>query len=460
MEKRQSRVLVIEDDEEYVQTYKEWLEPQGYEVRWATDAPEGLRQVRSLRPDLILLDLRVPPKQSVEGGLELLRQAREEHPPAKVVITTADGTKTTALAAIRQGATDYLIKPIDPDVLLVVISRSLERRWLEDQVRHLQHQLQVRYTFEGMIGKSTKMQEVIGLVEKAASTSANVLLRGESGTGKELVARAIHARGPRSEAPFVTLNCAALPESLLESELFGHERGAYTDAKRARVGLVESAHGGTIFLDEIGDLPPSTQVKLLRVLQEREITRLGGNRPIQVDVRVISATNKNLENLRNEGVFREDLYYRLSAFALHLPRLRSRGEDIHLLAEHFLAKYCQADRKNVLGFSPDAIDVLMAYSWPGNVRELENEIHGAIARAEPDSWIEPEHFSPNLSNIGDVVLMAERREGSLSDILARVEQHVIREKLAQHGGNRTATAKSLGISRVNLHQKMAKYGIE
>jgi DNA-binding NtrC family response regulator len=460
MEKHQSRVLVIEDDEEYVQTYKEWLEPQGYEVRWATDAEEGLRQVRSLRPDLILLDLRVPPKQSVEGGLELLRQAREEHPPAKVVITTADGTKTTALAAIRQGATDYLIKPIDPDVLLVVISRSLERRRLEDQVRNLQHQLQVRYTFEGMIGKSTKMQELIGLVEKAASTSANVLLRGESGTGKELVARAIHARGPRSEAPFVTLNCAALPESLLESELFGHERGAYTDAKRARVGLVESAHGGTIFLDEIGDLPPSTQVKLLRVLQEREITRLGGNRPIQVDVRVISATNKDLEKLRNEGVFREDLYYRLSAFALHLPRLRSRGEDIQMLAEHFLAKYCRADRKNVLGFSPDAIDVLMAYSWPGNVRELENEIHGAIARAEPDSWIEPEHFSPNLNNIGDVVLMAERREGSLSDILARVEQHVIREKLAQHGGNRTATAKSLGISRVNLHQKMAKYGIE
>ena len=273
------------------------------------------------------------------------------------------------------------------------------------------------------------------------------------------MARAIHARSPRSAEPIVTLNCAALSESLLESELFGHVRGAYTDAKESRVGLIESADGGTLFLDEIGDLPHSTQVKLLRVLQEREITRVGGNRPIHVDVRVISATNKDLEALRDEGSFREDLYYRLTAFSLYLPRLRSRGDDIQLLADYFLAQFAEADKKNVLGFSPEATEVLVAYSWPGNVRELANEVHGAIARAEMDGLIEPKHFSANLQDLGDLMLLASHRSGSLSEVLARVEQHIIKEKLQQHGGNRTATAKSLGISRVTLHQKMSKYGI-
>lgn len=460
MDKSRSKVLIIEDDEEYRQTYQEWLQPEGYQVSWADNADDAVRQIRAIRPDLILLDLRVPPKQSVEGGLELLRKAREEHPPARVVITTGDGTKSTALAAVREGATDYLIKPIDPDVLLVVIARSLERKLLEDQVRRLQQQLETRNSFEGMIGNSAKMREVFGLVEKAALTSANVLLRGESGTGKELVSRAIHARGPRKAGPFVTLNCAALPESLLESELFGHERGAYTDAKQSRVGLIESADGGSLFLDEIGDLPLSTQVKLLRVLQEREITRVGGNRPKRVDVRIISATNKDLEKLREEGIFREDLYYRLTAFSIYLPRLRSRGDDVHLLAQSLLAKFTEADHKNILGFSPEAADVLMAYSWPGNVRELENEIHGAIARAEPDSWIESRHFSANLRDAGEMMHLADGKQGSLSDLLARVERHLIKEKLQQHGGNRTATAKSLGISRVTLHQKLTKYSIE
>jgi len=460
MDKSKNRILVIEDEEEYLLTYKEWLQPEGYQVSWASEADEGLRKIQSLRPDLILLDLRVPPSQSVEAGLSLLRRAREEHPDAKIVITTADGTKATALAAIRQGATDYLIKPIDPDVLLIVIARTLERKILEEEVRRLQRQLQTRYKFEGMIGKSSKMQEVFALVEKAASTTANVLLRGESGTGKELVTRAIHNRGVRRDGPFVTLNCAALPEGLLESELFGHERGAYTDAKKQRIGLIQSADGGTLFLDEIGDLPLSTQVKLLRVLQEKEFTRVGGNQPIWVDVRIISATHQDLEQLRAEGRFRDDLYYRLSAFTIYLPRLRSRGEDIQLLAEHFLGKYSEADKKTILGLSPEAADLLMVYSWPGNVRELENEIHGAIAKTDDGGWIRPEHLSPGLRAIEDLVQLAGEKDGSLSALLGRVEQLIIKEKLAKNRGNRTATAKSLGISRVNLHQKMTKYGID
>ena len=459
MDKLTSRVLVIENDPDYAQTYEEWLLPEGYDVSFAKDADEALRKIRSIRPDLILLDMNIPPKLSLEGGLALLREAREEHPSARVVITTDDGTSATALAAMQQGATDYLVKPIDPDVLLVVIARALEKKMLVEKVRRLQQKLEKRQSFEGMIGNSAKMLEVFALVEKAAVTSANVLLRGESGTGKELVARAIHARSPRAQGPIVTLNCAALPETLLESELFGHVRGAYTDAKESRVGLIESADGGTLFLDEIGDLPPSTQVKLLRVLQEREITRLGGNRPIRVDARIISATNKDLEKLRDEGSFREDLYYRLTAFSLYLPRLRSRGDDIQVLADYFLAQYAEVDKKNILGFSPEAAEVLMAYGWPGNVRELSNEVHGAIARAEPDGLIEPKHFSENLQDLGDLMLLTTHRSGSLSEVLARVEQHIIKEKLQQLGGNRTATAKSLGISRVTLHQKMSKYGI-
>jgi DNA-binding NtrC family response regulator len=460
MDKNKDRVLVIEDEEEYLQTYKEWLQPEGYQVSWASDAEEALRKIRSVRPSLILLDLRVPPTHSVEGGLALLRQAREEYPDAKVVIVTADGNKTTALEAIRQGATDYLIKPIDPDVLLIVIARTLERKRLEEEVRRLQRQLQVRHTFEGMTGKSVKMQEVFALVEKAAETTANVLLRGESGSGKELVARAIHARGPRRAGPFVALSCAALPEGVLESELFGHERGAYTDAKQRRIGMIESADGGTLFLDEIGDLPLSTQIKLLRVLQEREITRVGGNQPIHVNVRVISATHQDLERLRAEGKFRDDLYYRLSAFTIHLPRLRSRGEDIQLLAEHFLAKYTEVDKKTILGLAPETADLLMTYSWPGNVRELENEIHGAIAKADHGGWIRPEHLSPGLRAVQDLVQLAGDKDGSLNALLNQLERLIIKEKLAKNRGNRTATAKSLGISRVNLHQKLAKYGIE
>ena len=460
MDKSKSRVLVIEDEEEYLQTYKEWLQPEGYQVSWAMEAEDALQKIRSLRPDLILLDLRIPPSHSVEGGLALLRQAREDHPETKVVITTADGTKSTALAAIREGATDYLIKPIDPDVLLIVVARTLERKLLEEEVRRLQRQLQSRNSFQGMIGKSAKMQEVFSLLEKAASTTANVLLRGESGTGKELVARAVHACGPRRSGPFVALSCAALPEGVLESELFGHEKGAYTDAKTRRIGMIESAHGGTLFLDEVGDLPLSTQIKLLRVLQEREFTRVGGNQTIRVDVRIVSATHQDLEKLRQEGKFRDDLYYRLSAFTIHLPRLRSRGEDILLLAEQFLDKYSEADRKLVLGLSPEAADLLMAYGWPGNVRELENEVHGAIAKADQGGWILPEHLSSGLRTVEDLVRLAGDREGSLNGILAQVERLIIKEKLARHGGNRTATAKSLGISRVNLHQKLAKHRIE
>jgi len=314
--------------------------------------------------------------------------------------------------------------------------------------------------FNAIVTEAPEMQAVLRMGAQVAPTDATVLILGESGTGKELIARAIHEASPRREGPFIKVDCAALPEGLLESELFGHEKGAYTDAKTRRIGMIESAHGGTLFLDEVGDLPLSTQIKLLRVLQEREFTRVGGNQTIRVDVRIVSATHQDLEKLRQEGKFRDDLYYRLSAFTIHLPRLRSRGEDILLLAEQFLDKYSEADRKLVLGLSPEAADLLMAYGWPGNVRELENEVHGAIAKADQGGWILPEHLSSGLRTVEDLVRLAGDREGSLNGILAQVERLIIKEKLARHGGNRTATAKSLGISRVNLHQKLAKHRIE
>lgn len=373
-------LLIVEDQ----QSHRRVLEAhfsKHYQVLTAEHGQRALDIAAQQPIHLLLVDMILPGM----NGLDVLHQVRDLHPDVVAIVITAHPTIRTAVQAMKDGAFDYITKPIDLEQLEVLLEKAAEQYRLKEENRRLRQQLRSSYDIHGIVGRSAAMQEVYELIEKVSNSRATVLIRGESGTGKEMVAKAIHYSGNRAKAPFIAVSCAALPETLMESELFGHEKNAFTGANTQKPGRFELAHGGTLFLDEIAEVTPAVQVKLLRVLQERKFERLGGTKTIEVDVRLIAATNKDLEQMVQVGAFREDLYYRLQVIQIYLPPLRERKDDIPLLVEHFLQKYNEENDKHIQAVAPDAMDLLMKYHWPGNVRELENAIERAVVLADPDA---------------------------------------------------------------------------
>lgn len=445
-------VLLIVDDEEGIRAQLMLALSGEYEVVEASDHDSALQAVREHRPCLVALDVSLTPG-SVDGteGMTLLKEVLEHDNRIKVIMITANDEKPTMLKAVAEGAFDYYVKPINLDEIKVMFKRALYLQQLEKENEKMAAALMEQQSFAEMIGTSDKMQELFRLIRRVAPTDATVLITGESGTGKELVARALHYASSRKDHPFIVINCGAIPENLLESELFGHEKGSFTDAYTQKIGKVELADKGTVFLDEIGELTLALQVKLLRFLQEHVIERVGGNKPIEIDVRVIAATNSDLEQRMKEGTFREDLFYRLSVVSLDMPPLRLRGDDIILLATHCLGIFCREANKKIKGFSKEALKALIRYPWPGNVRELENKIRRAVILNNS-----PLVTSQDLG-FQDI---PENSTLSLKNAREKLEHQYIREALAKHKGNISRTARELGISRVSLYDLMKRYKIE
>ena len=450
------RILLVDDEAGIRASLKVTLEPI-YDVVCASDANQALGRFRRESPSLVLLDIILPGMD----GLALLKTMRTEDPSIPVIMLTGTKTVKTAVDAMKLGAADYVTKPFDVDELRLIIAKALETEELGREVRYLRAQVVKRYAFHNLSGKSQVMKEIYAKIEQVADSRATVLICGESGTGKELVARAIHYNSARRERPFIPLNCAAIPETLIESELFGHEKGSFTDAQARRLGQFELAHGGTLFLDEIGDLSQATQAKLLRVLQEREFTRIGGTQPIKVDVRIVAATNKNLEDLLQQGKLREDLYYRINVVSLYLLPLRERREDIPLLTKHFLAKRLEEDQRPHQEFSKEAMEVLTKYHWPGNIRELENVIEQALVWSN-GATIAPEHFPSTLkADIRSDALREDVLTGQLplEKAVVEFERKIILEALKRTDYVQTHAAALLGISRRILKYRMDSLGI-
>jgi Nif-specific regulatory protein len=449
------RILIADDEQVQREMLEGFLAKQGYGVGTAEDGAQALERFKGGAFDLVLTDYRMPGMD----GIQLLRELKRLNPEVMVVVLTAFGTVGTAVAAMKEGAYDYLNKPIDLDELLLLIQRVENGVSLSRENRELREQLREKFKVDFIISTSRRMEEALNLVKRVAPSPATVLILGESGTGKELIARAIHYASPRADKPLVKVNCAALPENLLESELFGHEKGAFTGAVGRRIGRFEQADQGTIFLDEIGDLSPALQSKLLRVLQEKEFERVGSSQPLKVDVRVIAATNRNLEDAIKKGTFREDLYYRLNVVTISLPPLRERKEDIPPLIEHFLKKYSGENQKPVVSFSKEARDLLMNYHYPGNIRELENIIERAVVLSRGDS-ITTQDLPLNLRESKVEDLMKEGAGGrSLPEILEEIERLRINQALGKSHGVQTKAAEELGISERVLRYKMKKYGM-
>jgi DNA-binding NtrC family response regulator len=451
------RVLLIDDEARVRASLKAVLEPT-YETIQAADAQKGLELFRKEAPHLVLLDVILPGTD----GLSVLQTIRAEDRTAPVIMLTGTKSVKTAVDAMKFGAADYLSKPFDVEELRIIVERALNDQELQQEVKQLRAQVVRRYAFHNLIGKSPSMQDIYTKIEQVADSRTTVLIAGESGTGKELVAKALHYNSSRRERPFIALNCAALPETLIESELFGHEKGSFTDATARRVGQFELANTGTLFLDEIGDLSAMTQAKLLRVLQEREFTRVGGVQSIKVDVRIVTATNQNLEELVRKGQFREDLYYRINVIALYLPPLRERGEDVPLLAKHFLAKRIEEDNRPPQEFSKDAVDLLSRYPWPGNVREMENIIEQAFIWSKGSDTITPDHLPTILKNdtrsssLRDDTLAGRL---SLEKAVMEFEREIILDALKRTNYIQTHAANLLGISRRMLKYRMDTLGI-
>ena len=447
------RIVVVDDEPAQRDLIGGFLAKQGHEVFPAASGAEALAHVKDRQVDLVLSDCRMPGM----SGPELLLGIKAVNPEVPLILMTAYGTVETAVQAMKDGAADYLTKPLDLEELLLRLARVAEQSRLRSEVRDLQARLVERHRLEGIIGESGRMQEVLALAKRVAPSNATVLIRGESGTGKELIARAIHFNSPRAGGPLINLNCAALPEQLLESELFGHEKGAFTGAVAQRKGRFEQADGGSIFLDEIGDLSPTLQVKLLRVLQERQFERVGGNRTLTVDVRVLAATHRDLERAMREGTFRDDLYYRLNVVTIQIPPLRERREDISLLLDHFLRKFAAKNRRDVTGLTAAARDALLKYDYPGNVRELENIVERAILLCRGRVI--------DLEDLPATVRPGQRSADEplpkdLPGVLADIERQAIESALERSGGVQTQAAAALGISERVLRYKMKKYGLE
>lgn len=445
---RRPRILVVDDEAPMRESLKDWLTEDGYEVGLASGGQQAIVMAREQDWDVILLDLKMPGMD----GLETLRRLKGEDvaTDAQVIIMTAYGTIDTAVQAMKEGAFDYLLKPFDPDQVEMEIQRIISHRELVMENLLLRQKLEERAEFDEIVGRSEPMQRIFQLIKKVAPTDSTVLITGESGTGKELIARAIHANSPRCYRPFIAVSCGALPDSILESELFGYERGAFTGAVHTKRGRFELAHQGTLFLDEVGEISLKTQVDLLRVLQEREFCRLGGHEPIKVDVRILAATNRDLKKAMAENRFREDLYYRLNVICIQVPPLRERREDIPLLAESFVKKHALAMNKEPVKIAPSALKVLMEYDWPGNVRELENVIERALVIGK-GSQILPED------------LPFPRREQAIeprAKSLKAMEKLHIERILEETGWNIRQAARLLEIDRQTLYNKMKRYKIE
>jgi len=441
------RILIVDDEVNARTALLELLRDEGYVVEAAADAFKALGKVADFGPDLVLTDLKMPGMD----GLALLAKLRENDADLPVIVMTAFGEVETAVKAMRSGARDYLAKPVNVGELSVVVARELEQRRLRAETGQLRARLAEKYSFENIIGNSAPMQAVFKTVAQIAPSRASVLITGESGTGKELIAAAIHERSPRAKGPFVKLHCAALAESILESELFGHERGSFTGAQARREGRFFQAHNGTLFLDEIGEIAPAVQVKLLRFLQEREFERVGGNETVTVDVRVIAATNRNLQQMVAEGKFREDLFYRLNVISVEMPALRARPSDTPLLAAHFLRKYAAENGKALRGFSAEALEHLAAYNWPGNVRELENIVERAVVLARSEEV--------TLSDLPPQLAAVKAREGLQipGATMEEIERHAITKTLEATGGSTSRTAEILGISVRKIQYKLHEY---
>jgi two-component system, NtrC family, response regulator len=456
MSKGKGKVIVIDDEVNAAAALETLLTEDGYEVWRANDARSGLQLVEKNEPDVVLTDLRMPGMD----GLELLTRIKEARPETLVILMTAYGTVKTAVKAMKLGAEDYLPKPIDIEELEVVLQKTIEKKQLLEETRVLRDRLDHKYRLENLVGESPEMLAAFKTIRQVAPSTSSVLLLGESGTGKELFAQALHQNSPRRSKPFVKVACAALPETLLESELFGHEKGSFTGAMYSRAGRFELADGGTLFLDEIGDISPTVQVKLLRFLEEREFERVGGNKTFHVDVRIVAATHRDLEKKLAEGTFREDLYYRLNVIQVQIPPLRERGADISLLAHHFLRRYAEANDKEVTGISDEALTLLLRHAWPGNVRELENAVERAVVLSS-EPVLQATHF-PTLRASG-ATPASTSASASPSGIripgstLADIEREAILRTLESANGSTSRAANVLQISARKIQYKLKEY---
>jgi DNA-binding NtrC family response regulator len=446
-------ILVVEDDAAMRTMLREALEDDGYSVEGAPGGRAGIERVKQGGIDLVISDVKMPDLD----GIDMLREIKAVSPSPHVITITAFGSIDTAIRAVKLGAFDYITKPFDVDQLILSVQKAMAERALRSEVARLRDEVQKSYRFANIVGRSAAMQEVFGLIRRFASSSASVLVTGSSGTGKELVAKAIHFNSPRREKPFVVINCAAIPDTLLESELFGYKRGAFTDARSDKSGLFVEANGGTLFLDEIAELSPALQAKLLRVLQEGEIRPLGASRSEKVDVRVVAATNKDLETRLPTGAFREDLYYRL-VLHIHLPALRDRYEDVLPLAEHFLSRSASKAGKEIRAFHESAKKALVGYGWPGNVRELENAVERAVALAE-GALVRDEDLPAMIRERRTVDTASDELGGALARglTLDELEREYIKRVLTAEGGNKTRAAQRLGLDRKTLYRKLEEY---
>jgi two-component system NtrC family response regulator len=430
-----------------------WALASDYELLEASDRPSALAHVRQAMPQLVLLDLGLPPDtDGASEGLAILRETMQLNPMAKVIVVTGNSDRAKAIAAIESGGYDFIEKPVQLDVLKIVLQRAAYLSNLEQENRGLQQQAG-QNDFEGLMGNSAQMQEVFRMIRRVGPSDVPVLITGESGTGKELVARAIHRQSGRKGQAFVAINCGAIPETLLESELFGYEKGTFTGATQQRKGRIEGARGGTLFLDEIGDIPLGLQVKLLRFLQDHEIQRLGGKETIAVDARILAATNVDLQKAISEGRFREDLYYRLCVVTIAVPALNERGSDIALLSRTFLTKFAEEQKKPLKGFTPQAMQALTAHNWPGNVREVENRIKRAVVMAEG------KYVTPGNLELKDPS-SSEEEASTLRTSRDSRERDLVRLAMEKADGNVSRAAADLGISRPTLYQLLARYGLK
>jgi nitrogen regulation protein NR(I) len=454
-------ILIVDDERPIRRILSMLLQERQHRVTEVGSGEEALAAFPNARPDLVLLDLKLPGMD----GLDTLKRLRAFDPRLDVVMMTAHGTISSAVEAMRRGAFDYIAKPFDNDELLMVVDRALEMRRLSSEVEALREELSARYGFSEIVGISRELQDVFRMMAKVVRVDVTVLITGESGTGKELVARAIHRRSARAQGPFVAVNCSAIPATLVESEFFGHEKGAFTDARESRPGRFEQADGGTLFLDEVGDLALDAQAKLLRALQERQIHRVGARAPRAVDVRVVAATNKDLEKESREARFREDLYWRLNVVHVRLPALRERRSDLPVLIDYFMDRFNRELGLSVSAIAPEARQLLHDYDWPGNVRELENTVCRAMILCEGDALTAADLPGRvrGVPRDGAPAVVSDLTRLTLGEAVAeateRLEKMMILARLAEHRGSRSATAESLGVSRKTLFNKMRQYGL-
>lgn len=457
MNKSKINILVVDDDPGHLMTLKTIIKSWGYTAEGVDDGAKAVQKVREAPYDIILMDVRM----AVMSGIEALKKIKEYNPSIPILIMTAYSSVESAVGAMKAGAYDYLTKPLDFDELKMTIERALEHVGLKEENKALKEKLGLDLELKNIIGKSRPVKELVDMVAMIAPSEATVLIMGESGTGKELVARAIHSNSSRREGPLVIVNCAALTETLLESELFGHEKGAFTGADKKREGRFMQAHKGTIFLDEIGEMSLMMQAKLLRVIQEREIQRVGSDQTLKVNVRILAATNRILEEEVLSGKFREDLFYRLNVVAIKVPPLRERMDDIPLLAHYFLNKYATINRKQIKGFTPISMDMLLKYNWPGNVRELENAVERAVILSLGDYISEKDLPLSLIKSYSFEQKIPESSKSAPEAVsLEDIQKQAILKALEETGGNKSETARKLGINRRTLYMKLEKFGVK